>query len=266
MADQSLDDLELTGENTLKLATIDLFQARHSVLRGKLVNASGQGQGDALLTLTRGGDLVAQARTGVDGSYRFNNLAAGTYNVDVEGIGQAASGIILDGAHEVVQDLIWMLPTELGALIGHVLAQNGSPAANQVVRLLRNGSDLLATQTGADGAYRFSRLVPGSYALAVGTGAPVITDIVVAAGATVTQDITLGAGAGKIFAQYLLFSPPSAGAVETSLALQIAVPYLLRTGAGAGFSPDQAACATKVVIVGDLVPAGTEDHLAGGRL
>ena len=261
VADQMLEDVDLTGENILKLAAIDLFQVQHSVLRGKLVDASGQGQADALLTLTRQGDLVAQGRTETDGSYRFGNLPAGTYSLDVEAMGLVASGIILDGAQELVQDLIWSLPSQLGLLTGRVLAHDGSPAAHKIVRLLRDGAELSVTQTDADGVYRFSRLTAGSYALAVGTGGPVVSEIVIAAGATVTQDITLAPEANKVFAQYLLFSPPAAGAVQTRLALQMALPYLQRSGASGGFSLEQAAQAAKVVIVGDLAPAGAEDTL-----
>jgi hypothetical protein len=261
VAAQMLEDIELTGENILKLATIDLFQAQHSVLRGRLVDASGQGQADALLTLTRGGDLVAQGRTEADGSYRFGNLPAGTYDLNVEGMGPAASGIVLDGAQELVQDLIWSLPSLLGVLTGPVLAHDGSPATQRIVRLLYNGSELSVTQTDAVGFYRFSRLTAGSYALAMGTGGPVVSEIVIAAGATVTQEITLAPEPSKLFAQYVLFSPPAAAAVQIRLALQMALSYLQRSGASAGFSLEQATQAARVLIVGDLVEAGAEDTL-----
>ncbi len=261
VADQTLENVELTGDNILKLAAIDLFQARHSALSGKLVDTSGQGQANALLTLTRANELVAQVRTENDGAYRFGNLPAGTYGLDVEGMGTAASGLVLDGAHELVQDLIWAFASELGVLTGRVLTHDGSPAASELVRLLYAGSDLSVTQTAADGVYRFSRLIAGSYSLAVGADAPLVSAIAVAAGATVTQDITLPEEAGKVFAEYLLFSPPAAGKIQTRLALQLALPYLQRSGASAGFGLEQAAQAAKVVIVGDLVPAGVEDTL-----
>ena len=256
-----LENVELTGENTLKLAAIDLFQTRHSVLRGHLVDASGQERADALLTLTRGSDLVAQTRTETDGSYRFGNLPAGTYSLDVEGIGPVVNAIVLDGAQELVQDLLWSLPSELGALTGHVFAHDRAPAAQKIIRLLRDGTELSATQTDAEGLYRFSRLLAGSYALAVGAEDAPVAEVVIAAGATATQDITLAPEASKLFAEYLLFSPPAAGDVQTGLALQMAVPYLQCSGASAGFSLAQAARAASVVIVGDRVPAGADDTL-----
>ena len=100
--------------------------------------------------------------------------------------------------------------------------------------------------------------------MAVGEGDPLITDIQVGEAVTITRDLALPPAPGKLLAHYFLFSQAAAGKsvdVEQRLALSLAADYLLRTGASGGFSPEEAAKAVQVTIVGDGVPAPVEEML-----
>ncbi len=85
---QVLSDLALTGENKLVLAPIELAAGRRSVIRGRVADASGQPKADRAVTLKRDGVFVAETRTAADGTYRFANLPAGVYSVEVAGLGR----------------------------------------------------------------------------------------------------------------------------------------------------------------------------------
>jgi hypothetical protein len=266
-----LPDLVLTGENTLQLAAIDLAQGRRSVVRGRVADRSGRPQPDILMVLRREGLVVAQVRTAADGTYRFANLVAGAYALEVVGMGEVASGIMLDGQREQVRDVLWGGAGPRGLIQGRVLAANAAPQAGAVVRLLRAGIEVGRTQTDGAGLFRFPELPAGVYALAVGEAAPLATDIRLEEDATVTRDVILPAPQ-KLIAHYLLFGrtptagrllslpvePPAVTPAEERLALGLALEYLRRTGASAGFSVNEAMQAGQVTIVGDAVSIADE--------
>ena len=262
-----LPDLELTGENTLKLATIDLARGRHSVVRGRVADGAGRPRPDVLMTLRREGLVVAQTRTAADGTYCFANLPAGIYTLEAAGMGEVATGIVLDGERELVRDVLWSGPEPRGAIQGRVLDPHGRPLPGQLVRLLNDQGEVARTTADASGVFRFTGLASGLYALALGDAPPLLSGIRLEEDATVTQDILLPAPTAKPLARYLLFpARPAPGGdvgvdVERRVALALAVRYLCRTGASAGFSLDDAAQAAEVIIVGDLVPASAESTL-----
>ncbi len=267
---QTLSDLELTGENTLQLAAIDLTQGLRSVVRGRVADRSGHPQADLQVTLRRDGSVTSgdavtgQARTAADGAYSFTNLAAGTYSLDVAGMGQVASGIALDGEREQVRDVLWGSAGLRGEVQGRVLAANGTPQASLTVRLLRDNTEVGHMQSDSSGGFRFTELSAGVYALSVGDGAAVVSGIDLQEDATVSRDVTLPAATGKVLAQYLLLHRPSAGAspdAEDRLEQGLALRYLSRTGASGGFSADEAALAQQVTLVGDRIPDSVEETL-----
>ena len=56
---------------------------------------------DVVVTLRQQGLLVAQMHTVADGTYRFANLPAGAYSLEVaRGQGVVMNGIVLDGQGE----------------------------------------------------------------------------------------------------------------------------------------------------------------------
>ena len=111
VAAQVLSDLVMTGENRLQLALINLVPGQHSVIRGRVAYGAGQPMADVVVTLRLQGLLMAQMHTVADGTYRFANLPAGAYSLEVSG-GQGAvmNGIVLDGQGEYIRDILWALP------------------------------------------------------------------------------------------------------------------------------------------------------------
>ncbi|MCX6029730.1 MAG: carboxypeptidase regulatory-like domain-containing protein [Chloroflexi bacterium] len=264
IGDQTLPDLALTGENTLQLPAIDL--GGHSIIRGRVTDFARPSGVDVLMTLRRDGLIAAQIRTAADGTYRFANLSAGTYALEAAGRGEVAGGIALDGQNEQVRDIFLGgdLPPR-GRIQGRVLTADGQPQNDVTVRLLRDAAETARTQADATAAFSFTELAASVYALAVGDGAPLVTDIRLAENAIVTADITLPAPR-KLLAHYLLFGQttddgrPTTNA-ETKLALALAAEYLRRTGASGGFSVGDASQAAQVTIVGDTVSAADEQAL-----
>jgi hypothetical protein len=214
--------------------------------------------------LRQQGLLVAQMRTAADGTYCFANLPAGTYSLVVAGMGVVESSIVLDGQREYIGDVLWALPGPRSTLQGHVFASDGTVVVGATLHLLRDGIAVARTQSDSTGAFRFTGLPGGVYALAVGEGDPLVADIQVDEDATITRDVILPPAPGKLLANYFLFSQVAAGTpvdAEQRLALSLGINYLIHMGASGGFSPDEAAKAARVTIVGDRVPASVEDAL-----
>ncbi len=265
VATQVLSDLVLTGENRLQLAPIDLAPNQHSVIRGRVADGAGHPKVDIMVTLRRESLLVAQMHTAADGTYRFANLLAGTYSLEVAGgKGITLKGIVLDGRGEYIGDIVWAFPDPHSTLQGRVFASGGAAVAGATVRLLRDSVEVARTQADSAGAFQFTGLPVGVYALAVGESNPLITGIQVGEGVTITQDLNLPPLSGKLLARYFLFAQTAAGVsvdAEQRLALSLATDHLLRSGASGGFNPDEAAKAAQVTIVGSSVPVSVEETL-----
>ena len=252
-------DLELNGENQLVLPRIDLTAGQRGVLRGRVVSPFGQAIEGVELSLWRDGTSIATTRSAADGAYRFANLPAGVYNVHATGMGVVLNDLALDGETEATRDIAWLL----GTIRGRVLSADGKPQAGQTVLLLRAGAEAARVETGADGAFRFTALAPGTYALAWVDGVPVASGIEVAAGSILNQDLRLPAK--KLLAHYLLFPAADArlatSGVMARLALALTWRYLRQTGATGGFSLDEAAQAAFVMAVGRRLSAEDEAAL-----
>jgi len=117
-----LSGLQLTGENAIALAPVDLAAGPRSVIGGCVADSSGTPQTDIRIILRRvetagqtDGLVVAQTRTSADGIYRFSNLAAGRYCIEAMGMGTVAADILLDGEHEVTRDVPWNPSFPLGS-------------------------------------------------------------------------------------------------------------------------------------------------------
>jgi len=179
-------------------------------------------------------------------------------------MGVVADNFVLDGERECVADVLWAGTGPRSILQGRVLAGR-VPVAGVLVRLLLNNAETGRTQTDNNGAFRFSGLPGGLYALAVGEGDPLVSNIQVDEDATVIRDVVLPPKPAKLLDSYLLFGPPAvqdaAPGIEARLALALAVEYLTRTGAAGGFSAGDASQAKRVIIVGDTVPASVDGQL-----
>jgi len=252
-------DVELNGENRLDLPRIDLMQGQRGVLRGRVVSPSGQAIEGVELSLWRDGTSIAATHSAADGAYRFANLSAGAYALHAAGMGEVLKDLALDGESEETHDITWLL----GTISGRVLSADGKPQAGQAVLLLRDGAEVARVETGADGAFRFAALAPGTYALAWADGVPVASGIEVAAGSILNLDLKLPAK--KLLAHYLLLPAaderPATSGVMARLALVLTWRYLRQTGATGGFSLNEAAQAAQVTVVGRHLSAEDEAAL-----
>lgn len=272
---QTVSDVVLTGENHLRLATIDMAQGRRSVVRGRVADGAGQPQPEVLMILRRSSVIVAQVRTLSDGAFRFVNLTAGVYSLEAVGLGQVTSNIVLDGEREQVADVLWPGMGPRSVLQGRVFAEHvgGIPVAGVLVRLLRDDVEVAQMQTDELGAFRFSGLPGGLYALAVSRGVSgsaeltevLVTDIVLDEDATMIRDVMLPAGASKLLAHYVLLSPPPEpglpGYAEAHLVLGLVSYHMAQAGVSGGYSSADAAQAAQVTIIGDQVSAAAEQTL-----
>lgn len=269
---QTVSDLVLTGENRLQLAAIDMAQGRRSVVRGRIADGAGRPQSQVMVILRRSTIVVAEMRTLADGTFRFANLPAGVYTLEVTGLGQVAGNITLDGEREQVVDVLWPGAGPRSVLQGRVLDANGIPVAGLLVRLLRDSAEVARAVSDELGTYRFAGLSGGRYALAIGEAAPLVGDIDLEEDATIIRDLKLPAESGKPLAHFLLLAEPPEpglpGYAEARLVLALVTHYLVQEGISAGYCLSDAAQAAQVTIIGDQVPATAEEQLraAGCRV
>lgn len=159
-------DTEITGTTTVNVAA----GAR---LYGQVRNAqTNQSMSGATLRATRLGDGAQFLRTtGADGSYNFESLPVGTYNVLVEQTGfrtQSILNLVLQAtqatnATRIDVDLPPLTHNQpFGGIAGRITQANGSPIAGATVSLYggeQTNGVFRATTTGPDGSYSFAGIV-----------------------------------------------------------------------------------------------------------
>ncbi len=125
------------------------------------------------------GPKEASATTAADGSYRFDNLTAGTYKVSYSEQEGWTRTVPKEGYYSVEIKDSNVAGKDFGsygalAISGTVFAdKNGDFAKNAdekglagwVIKLERDGNVTAAATTAADGSYKFSKLAPGPYSL-----------------------------------------------------------------------------------------------------
>jgi len=213
-------------------------------LGGRLVDQQGDPVVDQSLILE--GPIAAETETAEDGSYLFEGLATGTYRLAAKGVGVLMEEIALQAGEERVLDLTLPETTPDGAISGRVVDASGQPQS--ALTLILSGPVTVATETDADGQYRFERLPAGGYILSTAASGDLLT-ITLGEGEEIVQDITLSAPqADKPLARYVLFGRPDTSTSRVRLLL--ALDYLRHRGVAAGFSVAEAAHAREVTIIG----------------
>jgi hypothetical protein len=153
-----------TVEITIRLTSARI---RGTVTRGGVPEA-------ATLVLSQVGVVSGCTRrlsSDISGRFEIADVPAGTYNItyyDSNALG-ALGKLEVPESGEVTRDI--QLPT--GAITGRVVAADGRPAAAVTVVAFgsgpasgKKGPNARTTDTGADGEFRFEKLVPGDYELA----------------------------------------------------------------------------------------------------
>jgi len=123
------------------------------------------------IQLWRDGELIASTFTAEDGSYRFEGLEAGSYQVREvvpEGwyaVSSEAVDLELEAGATVRADFVneRLVEPEPGAIEGLKSDSSLSPLAGVEIQLWRDGELIASTFTAEDGSYRFEGLEAGSY-------------------------------------------------------------------------------------------------------
>ena len=172
-------DLELNGENQLVLPRIDLTAGQRGVLRGRVVSPSGQAIEGVELSLWRDGTRALPRPIPRPTAHTASPICRpASITCTPPAWARCSRTLRWTVKPKQTHDITWLL----GTIRGRVLSADGKPQAGQTVLLLRDGAEVARVETGADGAFRFTALAPGTYALAWVDGVPVASGIEVTAG------------------------------------------------------------------------------------
>jgi hypothetical protein len=249
-------DLALNGENTI---TVD-FPVLGAIV-GAVANVPRQSRTVSLFSetycFTRHADLTT------DYQYRFTNLPAGVYRVELGD--DMVTGLVGDGKSVLHAPVLRagvgvVIPAAESRLSGTVRDGAGHPlAATEVVLQGEGGGNIATTRTNDEGAFAFETLEMGFYQVAVGE-AVLASDLFLDGQSTLAVDIVYAPQApAKPLGRYYLLGAADA-ALQPAL-LHLMGPWLASQPAGAvGFSATEAQQATTVVLLGD----GISDEAVAG--
>ncbi|WP_372509204.1 MFS transporter [Actinomadura madurae] len=171
----------------------DLLLAGSGGLAGTVRGGDGAPVANAMVVVTDvRGDVVGTARTGGDGRYLFENIAAGAYTLAVSAAAHrpVALPVEVTGNGQTRAD-VEMPP---GARIrGTVRNESGAPVGDARVTLVDAAGNVVAMViTGPDGEYAFTDLTGGQYTVIASGYPPVATGLSLSGGGLDGHDLNLG--------------------------------------------------------------------------
>jgi len=176
-----LSDSDLNGiDFGNRLETYSISGMKFNDLNENGANDGEPGLSGWTVKLSKDGSEVGSAVTANDGSYRFEDLQAGSYEVSEVGQSGWVRTAPASGSHRVDIKDADITGLDFGnhgswSVSGtkfHDLNGNGAQDGDEVglpgwtVQLKRDGSVINATTTAQDGSYTFRNLAPGSYSVA----------------------------------------------------------------------------------------------------
>ena len=231
-------------------------------LRGVVTHGAGLGltlwQGDPEQVGQPGQRSWAQVLPD-SGAYAFTDLPAGPYSLALEGEGVVHAFTLADGASTAFNYVVGVAPLT-GDLAGVVRTHDGQAAAGRMVQLWQGDALVAESPSDEAGGFRFGRLAPGAYGLAVAGVEMPTEQVTVNAGQTTSVSLTLPEGTTlpKLLASYWLLGRSPEGAALLGLTL----PYLRARGLTAGASLSEAKHAAVVTIIGGEDVASATDEQA----
>ncbi|RME81636.1 MAG: carboxypeptidase regulatory-like domain-containing protein [Caldilineae bacterium] len=262
-----LYDLELSGIGTIRseLALdgdneVEITFPIQGAIIGRVQNLRPGQRSITLISETYG--FVRRGQLTPEGQYRFTNLPAGVYRLEV---GDAVlPGLRCDGTRVLAVPVFAVPagePAHNSIIEGTVLDSDGHPVADLVV-LLRTVAETIATDTtGADGRFRFENLGAGVYQLVI-AGVVAAQGLVLDGENTVTQELhyTPVASMPKTFQRYYLLGTSDA-ALMPELVRLVGNWISSQPGGVLGFDPREARLAETVVLLGDGISDETVSEL-----
>jgi protocatechuate 3,4-dioxygenase beta subunit len=165
-------DFKLSGELPVVAAvkgmpSVAVDGAQGSVIAGRVLRAdTGAPLADVEVKLLADTAEVATCTSAADGTFRFEHLDAGAYDVVIEAWGVVARGVVAEP--EPAQSLTFRLSGgNRSVLAGQLLDHTGAAQAGASVALHREGMLIGETTAAADGTFRFAGLTLGNYQLTV---------------------------------------------------------------------------------------------------
>ena len=230
---------------------------RESAISGRVTNGAGR-----TLLLLQEGATVAQTVVGADEGYRLTGLAAGAYQVAVQGADVRSNPVTVDGRSAATVNLTLPAPPqEQSSVSGRVLR-----GAGMTIELYASGALVSWALVGNDERYQFTALPAGLYRVGI-AGKPVVSEDFQLDGVGAYQkDLEIPAApiapTNKPLAHYVFFAPLNT--VQGQVDWLLAAPYLQTFGLTAGGSLEHAKFATRVIIIGggaDAPDAAAEQAL-----
>jgi hypothetical protein len=142
------------------------------------------GQGDVVLTLTDArGTVVAVTRSDDEGTYRFSDLAEGTYTLTAAAacLAPVAGTVRVPAEGQVAHEIALATRTRLTGTVRSAGA--GRPVAEALATLVGEDGQVVGSRvTGEDGSFRFDHVAHGVYTITASGYAPVASEIEIGPG------------------------------------------------------------------------------------
>lgn len=254
-------EIRLDGENQIEVK----FPLLGAIV-GKISQVEASQHSVSLISETFG--FTRHAELTQLGQYRFTNLPAGVYRVELDDL--IISGLECDGESVVQAPLLGgELPEEeehdeesnLGEIIGVIRDDENSPIPGLKVQLRQADNIVAEVETDAAGQFFFLDVAEGAYALSTAE-LSLATDLVLAAGATLELALTYTpptAPPSQALAHYHLIQLKDPALHP--LLIRLLAAHLAAQGASAGFLLAEAKQADTVTLWGDGISDEALDAL-----
>ncbi len=213
------------------------------------------GQGYAV-QLFKSNVFVTQQNIGSDLSFKFENLAYGTYSVVIKDTNVRQDNIRIDADNKSMHLNLAVPPPSNSSIFG--IVTNG---AGKILLLVKESNIIARVTLPETESYRFVNLAAGVYSLQV-FNTTVRHDNIALDGIN-SREINLfvpddgGQPISKTINHYILYGPPDTRGRQTNLLL--ATNFVLTFSVTVGYSLEEAKQAKMVTIIGDgLSPADQE--------
>lgn len=227
VGDRALDPVTLTGEEIQTLPPLDLRPPHRAAVRGRVRDAQGDVLPDVVVQLLRRGQVVAETRTALNGTFMFVQMPPGEYQLIVRTEPEIVRTVFLEQDHIVEYDIT--VPSTEPVVTPIPPLPSGEVSEVEPATPEEEDEETAEPEGGQE---------PSAAEAPEPAPQPAAADHPAPASAP-----------AKPFETYVLLPPPDHP--FTRAVILAALPFLRRTAAVAGFSPEEAQHARRVLIVGD---------------